>query len=164
MGFDLASRRKELLLKLDVRGVSASETWRGGKGKTTYLVRRHIKVNLGGTRWARLVPAVLVHSLTCKDKVRKLLDARVEIFHRFALVQLLRVLSIGFQAMVCRKNYLACREATVLLWCLRFLLFLCKAVLELFDLLSVPLKQRVGVDNFFLLGIQLYLLDALREQ
>lgn len=134
------------------------------KEKTTYLVRRHIKVNLGRTRWARLVPAVLVHSLARKNKVRKLLNARVEIFHRFALVQLLRVLSIGFQAMVYRKNYLACGEATVFLWCLRFLLFLCKACLKLFDLLSVPLEQRIGVDNFLLLGIQLYLLDALREQ
>jgi hypothetical protein len=61
-----------------------------GDGKIAYLVRRHIKVNLGGTRWARLVPAILVNCLAREDKVRELLDARVEIVHRLALVKLLR--------------------------------------------------------------------------
>jgi hypothetical protein len=61
-----------------------------GEGKIAYLVRCHIKVNLGGTRWARLVPAVLVNCLAREDKVRELLDARVEIAHRLALVKLLR--------------------------------------------------------------------------
>ena len=59
-------------------------------GKIAYLVRRHIKVNLGGTRWARLVPAVLVNCLAREDEVCELLDARVEITHRLALVKLLR--------------------------------------------------------------------------
>jgi hypothetical protein len=59
-------------------------------GRIAYLVRRHIKVNLGGTRWARLVPAVLVNCLAGENKVRELLDARVEIAHRLALVKLLR--------------------------------------------------------------------------
>ena len=48
-----------------------------GDVKIAYLVRRHIKVNLGGARWARLVPAVLVNCLAREDKVRQLLDARV---------------------------------------------------------------------------------------
>ena len=60
--------------------------------------------------------------------------------------------------------YLACGEATALLWCLSFLLFLCEAILKLLDLLPIPLKQCVGIDDFLLLRIQLYLLDALREQ
>jgi hypothetical protein len=59
-------------------------------GRIAYLVRRHIKVNLGGTRWARLVPAVLVNCLAREDEVCELLDARVEITHRLALVKLLR--------------------------------------------------------------------------
>ena len=61
-----------------------------GDGKIAYLVRRHIKINLGGTRWARLVPTVLVNCLAREDKVRELLDARVEVTHRLALVKLLR--------------------------------------------------------------------------
>jgi len=61
-----------------------------GNGKTAYLVRCHIKVDLGGTRWARLVTAVLVDRLTREDKVRELLDARIEISHRLALIQLLQ--------------------------------------------------------------------------
>jgi len=61
------------------------------------------------------------------------------------------------------ENYLACGEAASLSWCFRFLLFLGEAFLELFDLLSVPFKKRVGVDDLLLLRIQLYLLDALRE-
>ena len=61
-----------------------------GMGRFAYLVRRHIKVNLGGTRWPRLVPAVLVNCLAREDEVRELLDARVEIAHRLALVKLLR--------------------------------------------------------------------------
>jgi hypothetical protein len=61
-----------------------------GDGKITYLVRRHIKVDLGGTRWARLVPTVLVNRLAREDEVRELLDARIEVSHRLALVKLLR--------------------------------------------------------------------------
>jgi hypothetical protein len=72
-------------------------------GRTAYLVRCHIKVNLGGTRWARLVPAVLVHSLAREDKVRELFDARIEISHRLALIQLLRIPSIGFRAVTWRN-------------------------------------------------------------
>jgi hypothetical protein len=94
LGFDLASRGKEFLLELSVCGlcVLASEAFweKRGDGKIAYLVRRHIKVNLGGTRWARLVPAVLVDCLAREDKVRELLDARVEISHRLALVKLLK--------------------------------------------------------------------------
>jgi hypothetical protein len=68
LGFDLASRGKEFLLELSVCGlcVSASEPfWE--KERIAYLVRRHIKVNLGGTRWARLVPAVLINCLARED-------------------------------------------------------------------------------------------------
>lgn len=93
LGFDFASRRKEFLLELSVcvLCVSASEPFLGEREerKITYLVRRHIKVNLGGTRWARLVPAVLVNCLAREDKVRELFDARVQIAHRLALVKLL---------------------------------------------------------------------------
>ena len=99
-----------------------------------YLVRCHIKVDLGGTRGARLVSAVLVNGLAREDKIRELLDARVEIFHRLALVQLLRTLSIGHALGGDIENYLACGEAAGLLWCLRFLLFLSEAFLELLNL------------------------------
>ena len=60
-----------------------------GEGRGAYLVGCHIKVNFGGTCRTRLVPAVLANRLTREDKVRELLDARVEIFHRLALIQLL---------------------------------------------------------------------------
>ena len=73
-----------------------------------YLVRCHIKVDLGGTRGARLVSAVLVNGLAREYKIRELLDARVEIFHRLALVQLLRTLSIGQASGGDMENYLAC--------------------------------------------------------
>jgi len=100
--FDLASCGKKLLLELGrscMRVSFGGGAWekreRGWMGRTAYLVRCHVKVNLGGTRWARLVPAVLIYCLAGEDKVRELLDARVEVFHRLALVQLLRILSIG---------------------------------------------------------------------
>ena len=47
-------------------------------------------MNIGRARWARLLPAVLVNCLAREDKVRQLLNARVYIFHRLALVKLLR--------------------------------------------------------------------------
>ena len=96
LGFDLASRGKKFLLELSVCGsrVLASKSfWEKEDGKITYLVRRHIKVNLGGTRWARLVPVVRVNCLAREDKFRELLDARVEISHRLALVKLLRTVN-----------------------------------------------------------------------
>jgi hypothetical protein len=68
-----------------------------GAKKEAYLVWCHVKVNLGGTRWARFVSAVLADRLARKDEVRELFDASVEVFHRLALVQLLRVPSIGHQ-------------------------------------------------------------------
>ena len=134
------------------------------KKGAAYLVRCHIKVNLGRTRGARLVPAVFVNGLARKDKIRELLNARVEIFHRLALIQLLQTLSIGQASSGDMENHLACREATGLLRCLRFLLFLFEAFLELVNLLPVPFKQRVGVDDFLFLRIQLYLLDTLCKQ
>jgi hypothetical protein len=94
LGFNLASCGKEFLLELSIWGlcVLASEPFweKRGDGKITYLVRCHIKVNLGGTCWARLVSAVLVNCLAREDKVHELLDARVEISHRLALVKLLQ--------------------------------------------------------------------------
>lgn len=94
LGFDLASRGKEFLLELSIWGlcILASEPFweKRGDGKITYLVRCHIKVNLRGTRWARLVPTVLVNCLAREDKVHELLDVRVEISHRLALVKLLQ--------------------------------------------------------------------------
>ena len=63
---------------------------KGMDGKITYLVRHHIKINLGRTRWAQLVPAVLVNCLVREDNVRELLDVHVEIAHRLALIKPLR--------------------------------------------------------------------------
>ena len=65
--------------------------WRGIGKRGAHLVRRHVKVDLGGTRRTRLVPTVLVNCLACEDEVGELLDARVEVFHRLALVQLLQI-------------------------------------------------------------------------
>jgi hypothetical protein len=68
LGFDLASCGKELLLELDVWGMSALEIRkRREMEKTIYLVRCHIKVDLGGTCWARLVTTVIPYCLARKD-------------------------------------------------------------------------------------------------
>ena len=107
--------------------------------RNAYLVWCHVKVNFGGTRWARLVSTVLVNRLTRKDKVCELLDASIEILHRLALIQLLQVSSIGLRDGDV-ENYLACGEATTLLRGLRFLLLLRKKLLELLYLLPVPLE------------------------
>jgi hypothetical protein len=94
LGFNLTSHGKEFLLELSIWGlcVLASEHFweKRGDGKIAYLVRCHVKVNLGGTHWARLVPAVLVNCPAREDKVHELLDARVEISHRLALAKLLQ--------------------------------------------------------------------------
>ena len=83
--------RKAVLVGAEhLRFVAYQLLEKGGDGKIAYLVRRHIKVDLRGTRWTRLVPAVLINRLAREDKVRELLDARVEISHRLALVKLLR--------------------------------------------------------------------------
>lgn len=88
----------------------------GGDGRIAYLVRRHIKVDLGGTRWARLVPTVLVNCLAREDEVRELLDARIEVSHRLALVKLLRSPVNWASGGDTLSIYLACGEAAVLLW------------------------------------------------
>jgi hypothetical protein len=46
--------------------------------------------NTEGTRWAQLVPVVLVNCLAREDKVHELLNVRIEISLRLALVKLLR--------------------------------------------------------------------------
>jgi hypothetical protein len=60
LGFDITSHGKEFLLELSIWGlcVLASEHFweKRGDGKIAYLVRCHIKVDLGGTHWARLTP------------------------------------------------------------------------------------------------------------
>ena len=64
-----AARKGALVgAKQSLRMLALKTFWeRDGMGRNAYLVRCHIKVHLGGTRWTRFVPAVLVNCLARED-------------------------------------------------------------------------------------------------